>query len=69
MRKCRVTVSGIEFVLKYKDFLFELWSAIEANTGLNIRKLSWDTGNSYIATLRNGTEIPVHISADRRIAQ
>ena len=67
MRKCRVSVAGLEFVMKYKDFMYELMVAIEANTGLHVRKLSWDTGNTYIATLRNGLELPVVIHSDRRV--
>lgn len=67
MRRCRVEVSGIEFILKYKDFMYELMLAIELNTGLQVNKLSWNTGNTYIATLRNGLELPVVIHSDRRV--
>lgn len=68
MRRCRVSVAGIEFALRYRDFLYELWSAIESNAGLHVRNIRWDTGNAYIATLRDGTELPVMISADRRVS-
>ena len=68
MRRCRVEVSGIEFILKYKDFMYELMLAIELNTGLHVNKLSWNTGNTYIATLRNGLELPVVIHSDRRVS-
>ena len=68
MRRCKVSVAGLEFVLKYRDFMYELLLAIEANTGLHVNRLNWESGNSYIATLRNGTELPVTIKADRRIS-
>lgn len=68
MRRCRVSVAGIEFVLRYKDFMYELWSAIESNTGLTVRNLKWDSGNQYVATLRDGLELPVSIHSDRRVS-